>query len=305
MKKIKTVLNLLKHDPKSLISAMGRNNLLNWIPEKGYLEIMFYCETGKKLNLRNPVAFNEKLQWLKLYDRKVEYTTYVDKFAVRDYIKTTIGEEYLIPLIGVYDNVDEIPWIDLPREFVLKCTHGSGCNIICKNKNKLDIRAAKKQLRKWLNTNYYYSTKEWPYKDVKPRIICEKYMVDESGTELKDYKFYCFNGKPKLIQVMSGRHHGNYFINHFDLEWISVTIKRKTYKENPVTLKRPEKLKDMIRICEELSTNIPYVRIDLYYANDKIFFGEITFFPVSGYIDFENDEEDCLLGSYIKLPTKN
>src|SRR5690606_20869532 len=151
-------------------------------------------ETGKFLNLRNPKTYNEKLQWLKLYDRNIDYLKYVDKYEVRSYIKEKIGEEYLIPLIDVYDSVEEIDWDSLPDKFVLKCTHGSNCNIICKDKKELDIEDSKNKLEKWMKKSWYWFGREWVYKDLKPRIICEKYMVDESGVELKDYKFFCFNG---------------------------------------------------------------------------------------------------------------
>ena len=158
----------LQHSVKSLIRRA--------LPDKIVLKYEYKRIMGRKLDLKNPQTFNEKLQWLKLYDRKAEYTIYSDKFAVREYIKKTIGEEYLIPIIGVYDTVDEIPWNELPNQFVLKCNHGSGCNIICKDKNNLDIDDAIKKLNKWIRKNYYYSTREWPYKNIRPRIVCEVYL---------------------------------------------------------------------------------------------------------------------------------
>lgn len=171
----------------------------------GFVDADDWIESEMYGKMYNQINFNEKLQWLKLYDRKPEYSIYVDKYAVREYIAKTIGEQYLIPLISVYNSVEEINWNTLPNQFVLKCTHGSGMNIICSDKNKLDIQPAKRKLKKWMRINYYLSYREWAYKNVKPRIICEKYMVDESGIELKDYKLKCFNGKVKCIFVCSNR----------------------------------------------------------------------------------------------------
>jgi hypothetical protein len=299
--KTKTALNLLGRDPKKIFSALGRNGFFKWIPDRIYLQILYYCETGEKLNLDKPETFNEKLQWIKLYDRKAEYVAYADKYVVCEYIAQTIGEGYLIPLIGVYENVEEILWDELPDKFVLKCTHGSGCNIICTDKSDIDIRNAQNKLNKWMKYNYYYPAREWCYRDIKPRIICEKYLVDESGTELKDYKFMCFNGEPKIIQVISERKRGSYLINHFDLEWNEINIPRKSIKRNPKTPMKPKNLNKMIEISKILSKDIPFVRIDLYETERGIYFGVITFFPVSGFMDFEKEEDDYLLGSWIKL----
>lgn len=303
MTKIRTALALLKRDPKKMVLPLGRMGFLNRIPDKAYLKILYYCETGKKLNLKKPLTFNEKLQWIKLYDRKPEYVTYVDKFAVRDHIKQTIGDEYLIPLIGVYDTVDEIPWNDLPNKFVLKCTHGSGSNIICKDKHTLGIEEANRKLNQWMKSNWYWFGREWCYKDIKPSIICEEFIENETGGQLKDYKFYCFNGEPKMIQVISERDNGYYYLDHFDLEWNEFNIPRKNHSQNPVVQEKPIELNKMIDISRKLSRNIPFARIDLYNSARGIFFGEITFFPVSGYVDFVEEQSDHLLGSWIELPS--
>lgn len=263
---------------------------------------MYYCETGKKLDLKNPVTFNEKLQWLKLYDRKPEYVTYADKYAVRNYIKHTIGEEYLIPLVGVYDTVEEIPWNVLPNQFVLKCTHGSGCNIICIDKSNLNIKEAVRKLERWMKFNYYFPGREWCYKKIKPKIICEGFMEDASGSQLKDYKLYCFHGEPKVIQVISERNKGHYYLDHFDLDWNKLNIHQKNYSENHIIHDKPKNLDEMIAISIKLSKNIPFSRIDLYNSVTGIYFGEITFFPVSGFIDFAEQQTDYLLGSWLELP---
>src|SRR5690554_2911549 len=186
MSKINALFNLVKK-PRKIIKVLGDKGLLNWIPDKHYLKLVYWGETGKKLNIKDPKTFNEKLQWLKLHDRKPEYSIYVDKYAVRSYIAKTIGKKYLIPLIVVYDSVEEIDWASLPDKFVLKCTHGSGSNIICPDKNKLDMEEAKKKLQKWMNKNWYWFGREWPYKKVKPRIICEELIKKKNGGLPYDY----------------------------------------------------------------------------------------------------------------------
>lgn len=303
MSKLLTAFRLMK-TPRKMIKPLGDMNFFNWLDDKHYLKLLYFAETGRRLNLKNPSSFNEKLQWMKLYNRKSDYSIYVDKYKVRKYISEIIGEEYLIPMIGVYNSVDEIPWAELPSQFVLKCTHGSGCNVICKDKAELDISEVKRKLNNWMNKSWYWFGREWPYKNIRPCIICEKYMVDESSTELKDYKFMCFNGEPKIIQVMSGRSGGDYYLNHFDVDWNKVDIKRKNLKERPGIINKPDSLNEMIEISKKLSRNMPFSRIDLYNTNKGILFGEITFFPVSGFMNFEDEAVDELLGSWITLPEK-
>lgn len=272
------------------------------VPDETFLKIKYRLRVGQKLNLGDPKTFNEKLQWLKLYNRKPEYTSMVDKFGVRKHISKTIGEEYLIPLLGVYNGYSEITFDSLPNEFVLKPSHTSGNVFICKDKSKIDHVKLKNEINDWLNREYYWIHREWPYKNIKPRIICEKYMVDESGEELKDYKFMCFNGEPRIIQVMSERKNGQYLINHFDLEWNEIDISRKTLKKNPRIPAKPKNLGRMTEISKILSKDMPFVRIDLYETKVGLYFGEITFFPVSGFMDFLYEKHDHLLGSWITLP---
>ncbi|MGO1469477.1 MAG: ATP-grasp fold amidoligase family protein [Tissierella sp.] len=275
-------------------------NFKKIIPDKLYLKLQYRHHFNKKLNLKGPKNFNEKIQWLKLNDRKPEYVNYVDKYEVRKYIKDTIGDEYLIPLIGVYDSVEQIDWISLPDSFVLKCTHGSSSNIICKNKADLDIEAAKIMLNRWLSSNWFWYGREWPYKNVKPRIVCEKYMVDESNVELKDYKIFCFNGEPKLIQVDFNRfeHHQR---NIYDINWdyIEASIK---YPTNPDTIiKKPVKLDEMLEISKKLSAGIPHVRVDLYSIEESIYFGELTFHHGSGYEKIKPESLNNAMGEWIDL----
>lgn len=300
-------LNLLNHINfskivRGLTNRCIKYKLTNWISDELFLKFRYRQCIGKKLNLLNPATFNEKLQWLKLHDRKQEYTKYVDKYEIRDYIKTKIGEEYLIPMINVYDNVDEIKWDDLPDKFVLKCTHGSGCNIICKDKSLLNISDVKKQLKIWMDTNYFWSGREWPYKNVKPRIICEKYMVDESGIELKDYKFMCFNGEVKCSFVCLNRNLPTGLnVDFYDLDWKPMPFERH-YPNSHTVISKPKNYDKMIEIAEKLSNDINFVRVDFYEINGKLYFGEITLYPGSGFEEFTPDSYDYLLGSWIRLP---
>lgn len=297
-------IRLLIKSPNKIIRVLGNKNLLNWIPDKLYLKMVYKSETGKSLRLKNPKTFNEKLQWLKLYDRRSEYNVYVDKYAVRSYVADNIGEEYLIPLIAIYNDVDEIDWGVLPNQFVLKCTHGSSSNIICSDKSKLNIYDAKKKLRTWMKRNWYWFGREWVYKDVKPRIVCEKYMVDESGTELKDYKIFCFNGKPKLIQVDFNRFK-NHQRNLYSIDWEYLDAKIKYPNDPTKKIPKPERLKEMLLFSEKLSANIPQVRVDFYSINSRIYFGEMTFCHGSGFEEFEPENLGEQMGSWIKIPIED
>ena len=197
-KKIRTALSLV-NTPRNMILPAGQNGLLKFIPDDIYLKMVFRAEMGYKLDLKYPKTYNEKLQWIKLYDRKPEYTLYADKYRVREYIEKILGKEYLIPLIGVYLSASEIPWQELPDRFVLKCNHASGTNIICTDKSKLDEIEASKRLDSWLKHNAFWGGREWCYKDIKPCIICEEFMDSGNGSTPDDYKIMCFNGTPKLI----------------------------------------------------------------------------------------------------------
>jgi len=290
------------NSPRKLIRILGEKNIFNWIPDKPYLKLVYWSEMGKRLNLKNPTTFNEKLQWLKLYDRKPEYTKYVDKYEVRSYISQTIGEEYLIPLLGIYYSVDEIDFDKLPNQFVLKCTHGSHSNIICTNKNTLNKEEVKSQLRKWMKKNWFWFGREWPYKNVKPRIICEKYMEDESGTGLIDYKFMCFNGKAKCIFICSNRNSvTGTNIDIYDMNWEPIPCEREKNRRSNSIINKPVNFSLMVELAEILAKDIPFVRVDFYEVRGKLYFGEITFFPASGFERFVPDSYDELLGSWLSL----
>lgn len=277
--------------------------MFHWVPDHIVLKINYRARMDKKLNLKNPNTFNEKLQWLKLNDRKSEYTQLADKYEVRNYIKETIGEKYLIPSYGVWDTFDDIDFDKLPNQFVLKTTHDSGGVVICRDKHTFDKNEAKKKINKSLNKNYYYGQREWPYKNIKPRILAEKFMYEKENESLKDYKIMCFNGVPKVIQIMSERTKNGFYISHYDTQWNEMEIKRKTIKKSSQKIKKPKKLNEMLNISRALSKSIPFVRVDLYYIKGNIYFGELTFYPVSGHMDFVNEKDDRLLGSWINLPS--
>lgn len=276
---------------------------LNFLSDEKYLRIRYRLIMRRRLNLEEPQTFSEKLQWLKLHDHCREYTMMVDKYAVRQYIAELIGEKYLIPLLGAWDDPNDINFDALPERFVLKCTHNSGLGMyICRDRSSLDVSKVRRTLRQGLHQNYYLTGREWPYKDVPRKIIAEKYMVDESGTELKDYKINCFNGVPKYIQVMSGRSTGNYYLNHFDLNWKPLRIPRKDHVESTQNIERPKHLDEMIEVAKKLSQGTQFVRIDLYHTPGQVYFGEITFFPLSGFLDYTDKTTDLEFGKLISLP---
>lgn len=272
--------------------------------DEKYLKKLYTVNFGKELDLENPKTFNEKLQWLKLYDRKPEYTMMVDKYKVREYVAEKLGEEYLIPLLGVWDDPEEIDFDKLPNQFVLKCNHNSGLGMcICKDKSKLDIKKVKAELKKGLKENFYLRGREWPYKDVPRKIICEKYMVDESGYELKDYKIFCFNGEPKALFVATDRMTDTKF-DFFDVEFNHLPF-TNGHPNAEKEIAKPQNLDEMLKVASVLSKGIPQVRIDLYNVNGKILFGEMTFSHWSGMVPFEPDEWDERFGEWIVLPKNN
>ena len=292
MKKLKSlVCRILRR-----LLAMGT---FRWLPDKPYLELIYYAHFGKKLDLKNPKTFNEKLQWLKLYDRNPEYTRMVDKYEAKQYVAEKIGEEYIIPTLGVWDDPDQIDFGALPDQFVLKCTHDSGGLVICRDKSRLNIEEAKEKLKKRLKFMYFYWGREWPYKNVKPRVIAEKYMEDESGTELKDYKVMCFEGEPKLIQVHRGRF-GEHTQDFYDTQWQKLEI-TQGFPYSETKMDRPVFLEEMLTLSKKLSQNLHQVRVDWYYVEHQLYFGELTFFDGAGFDGFEPDEYDEIIGSWIKI----
>lgn len=273
------------------------------LPDKTFIKLKYWTRFHKFPNLKNPKTFNEKMQWLKLYNRKPEYTTMVDKFEAKKYVAGIIGEEYIIPTLGVWDKFEDIDFDKLPDQFVLKCTHDSGGLCICKDKATFDIEKAKKKIKKSLKTNYYYEGREWPYKNVKPRIIAEKYMEDEKTKELRDYKFFCFDGEVKALYIASERFNENdetrfdFFDENFN--HLPFTNGHPNAKVLPA---KPQNFDKMKELASKLSKDIPHLRIDFYEVNGKIFFGELTFSHMSGFAKFEPEKWDIESGSWIKLP---
>ena len=284
------------------IFALGRLLKGDVEIDKKYLKILFKYLMKKECNLDNPKSYSEKLQWLKLYDRNPLYTNLVDKYNVREFIKNKIGEEYLIKCLGVWDDFDDIDFDKLPNQFVLKCTHDSGGLIICKDKSKLNLKKARKKINHCLKRNYFFNYREWPYKDVKPRIVAEEFMVDESGTELKDYKFFCFDGIVKSLFIATDRGIDTRF-DFFDEKFNHLPF-TNGHPNADMEIKKPAKYEEMIKIAEKLSEGIPHVRVDLYNINGKIYFGEMTFYNWSGLVAFEPEEWDYKFGEWINLPKK-
>lgn len=276
------------------------------LPDDVYLKWIFPARVGYLLDLKNPKTFNEKLQWLKLHDRKPEYTKMVDKIEAKEYVASIIGEEYIIPTIGVYNSVDEIDFDTLPKQFVLKCSHDSGGIVICRDKNKLDKKAAIEKLRKGLKQNFYWQNREWPYKNVKPRIIAEIYMEDESGCQLKDYKFFCFDGKPLFLFVATdrGKKDVETKFDFFDMEWNHLPFTNGHPNSN-ILPKKPQNFEKMKQLAAMLAKGKTEVRVDLYNVDGRIYFGELTFTHWSGLVPFEPCEWDLKFGQLISLPKIN
>lgn len=296
---VKKTSNVVKN-PYRILAKMIRGRA-RFLSDKQYLDIMYRAVFNKRINWKNPVTYNEKLQWLKIYDRKPEYSVMVDKYEVKKYVASKIGEDYIIPTLGVWDKFDEIDFDKLPDQFVLKCTHDSGGLVIVTDKQKLNIEAARRKIEGCLKRNYYWKGREWPYKNVKPRIIAEKYLVDESNSELKDYKIYNFGGTPKFIEVDYDRFR-EHKRNIYSINWDYMDVVMQYPNDSSRSISKPEALEIMLKAAEDLSKGIPHLRTDFYSINDKIYFGEMTFFSSGGFMKFSPDVWDKILGDWIKLP---
>ena len=286
--------------PINFYNGLAARHFFDWMPDSMYLKIQFRLALHRKLDLENPKSYNEKIQWLKLHDRKPEYTMMVDKYAVRKYIAETIGEQYSISLVGgPWNSFDEIDFDKLPDQFVLKCNHDSGGLVICKDKSKLDRDAARKKIKKSMRRNFYWANREWPYKNVKPCIIAEKYMVDDSGYELKDYKFFCFDGEPKAMFIATDRNVDTKF-DFFDMEFNHLPF-TNGHPCADITPEKPKTFEEMKRLARILSKGIKQVRVDFYEINGQVYFGELTFSHWSGMVPFEPIEWDYIFGEWINL----
>lgn len=268
------------------------------LPDKIYYQYCYFIFFGKWFSYKNPVGFNAKIQWLKANNRDERLIYLTDKLVVRDYIKETIGEKYLVPLIGFFSNVNEINWESLPMQFVLKVNHGSGWNIICDNKSELDIRKAKRKLKKWLNKNFYFKEKEWQYKSITPHIICEKHLA-ANNAQLFDIKLFCYNGIPEFIIYYPSQAG---FRNIYYKNWKRVDCETK-YKQGP-DLPKPENLQLIFDLASRLSKGFPFIRVDFLLANNRIYFGELTFTPSIGFYRFKPKKYDLVFGEPIRLPVE-
>ncbi|MCF0247913.1 MAG: hypothetical protein HUJ86_04815 [Synergistes sp.] len=292
-------------DKEYRVIILCNKGLYNNLSDEEFIKKRFKETLQRDLDLENPLTFNEKLQWLKLYYHNPLYTTLVDKYRVREVIKEKIGEQYLIPLLGVWEDPEDIDFSSLPEKFVLKCNHNSGLGMcICKDKSHLDIPKVKKKLRAGLKQDWYLCTREWVYKNVSRRVIAEKYMEDSNG-ELNDYKFFCFDGKADNVMIVAGRSKGTPLFYHYDKNWNLCQFNRlcrslpKDYK-----IPKPDNINEMFEIAEYLSRGMPHVRVDLYNVDGKIYFGEYTFFNQSGLETGFDEYSDGYLGSLITLPER-
>jgi hypothetical protein len=279
---------------------------LRWLsralPDTAYVRALYFRGHGRFLSLRRPRAFNEKLQWYKLYYRDPVMTTLSDKYAARLYLEANGHGALLNELYGVYDRAEAVDFAALPARFVLKATHGSGMNIICRDKESLDADRARALMKDWLRTNYFYSGRQWAYKNIRPRLICEKYLENEEFGELLDYKFYCFGGRPEVLWVCSGRYgtRGVVF-NAYDMEWKRMPV-TKGKPGSDLAIEKPENFAAMVALAGELCQGFPFIRIDLYSISGKLIFGEFTFYPDSGVVPFSPERYNYFFGDLFVLP---
>ena len=271
--------------------------------DERYLKKKFKALVGYDLNLDNPKTYNEKIQWLKLHDRNPLYPKLVDKYEVKEYVAGIIGDQYIIPTIGVWDKFEDINFDSLPQQFVLKCTHDSGGLVICTDKSQFDKEKARRKICTALNRNYYYVHREWPYKNVRPRIIAEKYMEDSTSAELNDYKFFCFDGAPMALFIATDRQNAvlETKFDFFDMDFNHLDFTNGHPNANK-KIHQPNSFDEMKMIAGKLSKGFPHVRVDLYEVDGKVYFGEMTFAHWSGFVPFEPMEWDYKFGSWIKLP---
>ena len=283
-------------NPCYMVKKLLCRYIPNYVPDKWYLEVLFFQKMGCFLNLKHPKTYNEKLQWLKLYDRNPLYTTLVDKYRVKQYVADKIGEQYVVPLLAVYNSVNEIDLSTLPNQFVLKCNHDSGSFAICRDKNNFDIESAKRKLDKGLKTDFYKIAREWPYKNVKRCIIAEQYLETEDGV-LCDYKFFCFNGTPEIMYIGADKA-DEPTSDFYDMDFNHLPI-RMVDPNAAVPPLRPQCFEQMKQIATTLSIGIPHVRVDFYCVNNKIYFGEYTFYHMGGFSEVKPSEWNNRLGEYI------
>ena len=282
-----------------MIKRLLYKYLLQFIPDILWIKVRFRVKLGYWPNLKSPQTYNEKLQWLKLHNKNPLYTQLVDKIEVRNYIKEKIGSEYLVPLLGTWNSFDDIDFDKLPNQFVLKTNHDSGGLVICQNKNKLDLNKVKRKLTESLKFNYYWALREWPYKNVKPRILCEKFLNEDNEECLTDYKFFCFNGIPKIMYISKDRA-AQPTTDFFDMDFNHLNIRMKD-PNSKIIPQKPQNFDKMKALATILAKDKPHIRVDFFCIHDKIYAGELTFFHMSGFSHIYPIEWEKTLGSWISL----
>ena len=273
---------------------------LRFLPDKMYLQLYYFAQFKKFINFKNPKTYNEKLNWLKINDRNPEYTKMVDKYEAKEYAASIIGDEYIIPTLGIWDKFEDIDFDQLPNQFVLKCTHDSEGIVIVKDKSRLNLEEAKNKINEAMKYNFYYIGREYPYKNIKPRIIAEEYMEDQTYHELRDYKFFCFDGEPKAMFVASDRDKGETKFDYFDMNFNHLDIVQH-YPNAKEKIDKPVNFKKMIELSKKLSSNLKHVRVDFYEVNGMLYFGELTFYHFSGLQPFNDTKWDLKFGDWIKI----
>ena len=298
---LKKIQKYLK-DPVKIGIYFVQHYLHGMCSDETFLKILYKDSVGKPLDLKNPTTFNEKLQWSKLHDRKDVYTVMVDKYAAKQYVAERVGDRYVIPTLGVWDKFDEIDFEKLPDQFVLKTNHDCGGVIICKDKSQLDVKAAKKKLNRALKRNYFWHTREWPYKNVRRRIFAEEFMQDSRFDVLTVYKIFNFSGQPKIIQVILNDKTPQETVDYFDTDWNLLDL-RQYFRNSECPLSKPDCLDEMLELAHALSKDKPgFLRTDFYEIDGKIYFSEFTFFSDAGLGRFDPEEWDTVLGSWLELP---
>lgn len=296
MSSINSKIRKLLH-PLEMVTPLGCRRFLDWMPDSIYCSLVFRAEMGYKLDLKNPLTFNEKLQWLKVNDHRPEYTEYVDKLRAKQIVGQLIGFQHIVPVLGKWEKAEQIQFQDLPDKFVLKCNHDQGSVKLVSDKNELDIQETIKIFSRKLKNNQYYGTREYPYKDIKPYVFAEEFL----GSNIIDYKFYCFSGEPKFLYCGQGLTEDHSLkIDFFDLDWNLMPFYRTDYHRLG-QIPRPEHLDEMIEIAKKLSVGVPFVRIDLFEVDGKVFFSEYTLYPASGFMPFVPEKYDRIIGDMMDI----
>lgn len=285
---------------KRAFDIASKRGLLTPLSDKSHISLKYRLNMGRPLNWENPRTFTEKLNWLKLYDHDPRYPGIVDKWEVMDFVKERIGEEYCVKKYGIWEKFDDIDFDTLPERFVLKCTHDSGGVVICRDKKAFDKKAAREKLEASLKKNYYWLSREWPYKQIKPRILAEEYLEDARGKGLPDYKFFCFDGEPKFLFVATGRAEGDTRFDFFDADYQWLPVKQH-YPNADTPPEKPLCFGQMLELSRKLSAGFKHIRVDFFQVNGKVYFGELTLTHFAGYHPYEPECYDKIFGDYLHL----